>query len=284
MAGSYPDVLAPKIFYESDGTFVHFVAGEVITEYSTAQKILMNDESMGTVYDSGVANQLSQKKFVLTFPEHRDILGCVLSAYGNWNGISGFSTSPDTTNGIDGVWTNVAGGNTGTVSAPSFRTINAVNWTNVKGLRFFINATGDAGRQAFQGLHIYGYPTSLAGLDRLLFWHPTINQALGAADLDFGNVVRLTNPTKAFRIKNNSTTLTANSIVISQAELTVPNPTIVSQTLFDNAGAGYVAAPNIGNLSPGAISGVITQRFSPVTNAVISAWRQRVQAVAGSWT
>ncbi len=90
--------------------------------------------------------------------------------------------------------------------------------------------------------------------------------------------------TKTFRIKNNSATLTANSIVISADELTPASPALAGVITFDNAGGGFVAAPNIGALAPGILSGVITQKILPTSAAQLGIWRQRVKAIAGSWT
>lgn len=276
MAGLYPDAPAPKMFYESDGSALFYGATE---ETSLANKKLVNDETMGGPVIGSAAPRI-------IFPELRDILGIAFQ-HGSISASFGVETSPNTTNGTDGTWTSRATNIAGALNViqphrNAVRTgLTGMPWTGVKGIRPTQNAMG--GDTTLWFLNVYGYPTTNTGLNRLLFWNPTTDIELVTASLDFGDVARGATVTKQFRIKNNSTTLTANSIVISEDELTAPSPTIVSQTTFDNAGSGYAATQNIGNLAPGGISGIITQRIILSSTAQILPWRQRVMAVAGSW-
>ncbi len=284
MVGLYPDAPGRKFAYDADGSvgFGHHVPSNVVSSLTAAQITTLNGEAGGVAYGSGQSlydNQTQRLGFI--FPELRDIVGVHCGIYYGGTTIgqaTSFETSVDTTNGIDGTWTT----RTVPVRSTAFRTgIQTYIIAGVKAVRWSATLGKSFPSVTFSQLHLYGELSSLS--DRLAFWHPTLDQVLSPAGLDFGELPRSTVATKQFRIKNLSASITANNIVVSGQELTAPNPTIMSVTDF-NAGVGYVAAPNIGALAPGAISGIITQRISLGSTAALSVWRQRIKAVAGSWT
>ena len=272
MVGNYPDAPGRKFAYDVDGS-AGFKDGGILT---AANLTTLNSEA-GVINYGGPDGSLHRLGFI--FPELRDIVGILCGiTFGGNNGSVSLETSDTSTNGVDGIWTV----RTVPVRSSAYRTgIQTYNLLGIKAIRWNATLGNSFPSVNFAQLHIYGELAAIS--NRLAFWHPTLDQALAGPGLDFGEVVRNSVGTKQFRIKNLSDTITANDIIISCVELTAPNPTISSVISFD-AGAGYVTAPNIGTLIPGGISGIITQKISPGTTAALSIWRQRVRAVAGSWT
>lgn len=281
MAGFYSDVPAPRMAYDRDGTLLLLTDKvNAPSEVTGATKTSVNDESNGAFSSGNWA--------VLMFPELRNIAG-FLFRHGTATNSGTVETSPDTTNGNDGTWTVRTGAfPMNTVSGTTHRSaIVAVSYNGVKAIRFRANSLG--GDQNYYGIHIYGTKADFTGLDTLRIWHPTLDEPLddnNSADgayLDWGDVVRGTTGDRAFRIKNNSTTLTANSVNISTEVLTNTTPTLQSQITYSNGGA-FAASLNIGNLAPGAISSVITVRRTTSSSATLSVWAWRTIAEAGSWS
>lgn len=277
MAGSFPDVPGRRMAYDLDGTVGLFIDDPVITRYVLSDMITMNNESTDTVYAFS-GNYPSQKMFVLIFPELRDIVGCVLQAVA-YNGASAIATSPDTTNGLDGAWTSQTGG-FGNVGRPSFRTINAVNWTNVRGLRFTLASGGGGNYQYFYGWHLYGNRPQVA---RLAFWDPTVNQELGGAFLDWGNMGNAVSSTRQVRIKNLHAVNTANNIVIATSTMTDTTPGMASNHSFSADNVTFSSTLNIGSLAPGVISSAFYVKITTPTGN-LGTWSSRLTAIAGSWT
>lgn len=277
MAGTYPDVPAPRMAYDRDGTVMMELSSSYlyIQTYSQAVKESLNSERNG-----GVSNVAC---FAFIFPEQRDISGYLVT---HTNGGSRlFQSSNDTTNGEDGTWTtefNYTQSGSSTVSQRN--EIQTASVTNVKAIRF---QTGNGGWD-WGYLHLYGRISS-AGGDRLRMWHPTLDEPLDdnnstdASHLDWGDITQGTTEDRTFRIKNNSATLTANSIIISNEVLSNTSPALESQVSYSNGGA-FTDSLNIGNLGPGTISPIITVRRSTSLNASLAIWTMRTVAEAGSWT
>lgn len=169
-----------------------------------------------------------------------------------------------------------------TDTVPSYRaSITPYTLTGVKGIRLgFSSGTFTC---SVRGWHIYGTITTGIDLDRLELWHPTLDERVSGAYFDWGDAQRTTNATKTFRVKNLSPTLTANSIDITFQTLTDSTPTYVSMHTFSDGGA-YAGTINIGNLAPGATSGIITIRRDFPANAPLGLWAGRINTTAGSWT
>lgn len=281
MAGFYSDVPAPRMAYDIDGTLLLLTDKvNAPSEITGAAKTSANDESNGSFSSGNWA--------VLLFPELRNIAG-FLFRHGTATNSGTVETSADTTNGNDGTWTvRTSAFPMNTVSGTTHRTaIVPVSYNGVKAIRFHANSLG--GDQNYYGIHIYGTKADFTGLDTLRIWHPTLDEPLDdnastdAAHLDWGDVVRGTSADRGFRIKNNSATLTANSVTILTGVLTNTTPTIESQITYSDGGA-FASSLNIGNLAPTAISPVITVRRTTSQTAALNVWTWRTIAEAGSWT
>lgn len=292
MAGFYPDVPAPRMAYDRDGTAVfklNISSATIVEQLSNANVQATNDEDGDTYQVTGSQNTTFAMCYI--FPQFRDIAAYHWHYTGN-NAPSTIETSTDTTNGIDGIWTSQgAGVATASFSTVAMRTaIQSVTWNGVKAVRFRV-VTGGSGGQShlLYAMHLYGMLSAGETPDRLRMWHPTLDEPLDdntsadGAHFDWGDIQRNTSSDKTFRIKNNSATLTANSIVISQETLSDTSPTVNSQFTFSDGGA-FAASIDIGNLAPGALSPVITKRFARPSNASLSLWTSRTVANPGSWT
>ncbi len=275
MSGNYPDAPGMMIQYDRDGEAMYYDGGWVTM--NSTQRANLNKTPAVNAYSTTV---WATCYVAVVFPETFDIVGhSNQSAGGTGNG--SIETSVDTTNGQDGTWVNRGGFSTNAYRAPT-----TVSWAGIRGIRWSFS-NGSANKTSFYGVHIYGQPSAAALAatpNRLRFWNPTLDQVLGGADLDYGNLPRLAVGTKQFRIKNNSATQTANGVVVSSESLNDTSPTIVGVQTFDNAGSGYASTQNIGALAPGAISGIITLKTSPGATATVGTWRQRIKAIASSWS
>jgi hypothetical protein len=294
MAGNYPDVPAPRIPYDKDGSvgYVIYPSNAVIA-LTTTQLQRLNDESDDayvSVHPAGTGTHY----WGIMFPQQMDLAAYFLDVSGSWAGRwatvpADMATSPDTTNGLDGTWTTFVNPVAIAISPtdptrPSYRTqINTSVVSNIKSVRFkFIPA--DYPDPAFlESLHLYGTPHTVSG-DQLMAWHPTLNQPLGGADLDWGNVPRNSSADKTFRVKNVSATKTANSVVLTLDTLTDTSPSVLGQHTVSYNGGAFAGTATIGNLAPGAISQLCTVRRITPSNAVLSLWALRVNAIAASFT
>ena len=299
MAGNYPDVPAPRMAYDRDGTvgFSVNLLSATVSQLSAANLAVLNNESSNTVfiYDSGGAT--ADYAWGLIFPELRDIVGVrnFHSGFGG-NGGGSLQYTLNSTNGLDGTWTSIgATGYSDTnvgYSKTVMRTgISTISMLGVKGFRIRRNVGGAFGANTWNAitLHLYGSISSGQNPDRLRVWHPTLDEPLDdstsadGAFFDWGDTIRGTTQDRTFRIKNNSTTLTANSVVLSPQVLTDTAPTVASQMTLSDGGA-FTGVLDIGNLAPDTISSVITLRRTVASNAALSLWTGRINVNPGSWT
>lgn len=129
----------------------------------------------------------------------------------------------------------------------------------------------------------------ISGINAMRMWRPTLDELLddnNSADgafFDWGDVQRNTTSDKSFRVKNESATLTANGVVVSQQTLTDTTPAVNSMFTFSDGGA-FATSIEIGSLAPGALNPVITKRFTRPNDAVLSLWASRTVANPTSWS
>jgi hypothetical protein len=289
MAGNYPDVPGYRMMYDIDGSAGFQVTGATVAQLTSAQLINMNDENAATYNDYGQ----SAGYVGIIFPQLRDLVAYYwqqdTSYSGAWGGPGALQTSADTTNGLDGTWTTrlanfsyvgSSGGNPVGV-VPYRSSIQSLSVTGIKAIRFGYGSTFQSGPRPAM-LHLYGSVASGQTPDRLRFWDATLDQEVGGAFFDFADVPRTNTVQKQFRVKNNSASLTATAITLSFSALTDTSPTVVSQLTLSNGGA-FSSSLAIGDLAPGAISSVITVRFSPIITATLGVWDQRLKASATTW-
>lgn len=292
MAGNYPDVPAPRIAYDRDGTVGLWFIDNVLQQELTALELAnLNDESSGNVFSDGRSG--TQIHYVVfLFTHMRDIAGVFFGAYesgGSPNTIT-LERSSNSTTGVDGAW--VSAGSQGMSSSGTAIDMRAgitgYNLTGVRAIRIRFAANHND-FIAVRNVHIFGATSTGALSDRLQMWHPTLNEPLDdltssdGSYLDWGDVARGTSQDRTFRIKNSSGSLTANSVSLTVEVPTETTPSVATQHTLSNGGA-FSSSVNLGNLSPNQISSVITLRKITVTNATLSLWTGRINVEAGSWT
>lgn len=282
MAGSYPDIPAPRMAYDRDGSQVFIVTPTGgATQKAASEMKTMNGESL-----AGMASVTGGGGWmVMIFPELRDISAYCMAD--QFNGVTAIETSTNTTNGFDGTWTSLGTVSHAPVTLASIRsnihTVSGAGTTGVKAIRF-AQTSGLSGITFFF-LHLYGTPSAGQNPNRLEFWHPTLNQSLNItpAYLDWGDRPRSTVLSRQVRLKNLSSSLTATSVVVGVEALTDTSPTMVSQYALSWDGTTFSPTLTISSLSPGQISAGIIVRQTLLSNAVLSLWTQRLYAQAGVW-
>jgi hypothetical protein len=268
MAGQYPDVPGVRIPYHVDGSLVKVAtsdASAVITgtwtNISNNDVASLNDGNSATGWAPNVTSHhiLSfALPYSVQFTGHNLILNATQPAH---NAIDNLYYSKDTTDGTDGTWTSIAHeADTNYTSAVSLRSFTSVNIVDVKGFRVLFR------RQTLYELSLidiafYGLwtPTTLAA------WHPTQDQQINGAHLDFGNILLGTTPAaRQFRIKN-GTGSTANSVLVS---VPVGAPNIVANLKFSLDGSTYTSSVTIPTIVSGGISPPIYVRRTVLAGEV----------------
>lgn len=283
MAGSYTDPPSWRIAYDEDGTqgFKVTDAG-VITDLPNSDLVKLNNDVMGSDGPVGVSDI---EAICLIFPCLMDIDAAFITG-DNFGGTnlrpSAIKTSVNTTNGVDGTWVTQSVGaavtNTGKIAIRE--NIVSGTWGGIRAVKFY--GTGGFAQQ-FHTAHLYGEPTAGQALDRLVLWHPTLNQRVGAAYFDWGNTPRGSSADKLFRVKNISPTLTATAPRISLETLDDGSPSVPGYHTLSK-GAGFASQQNLANIAPGAISAeTCTLRRTTPSNAQLGLWDLRIQAEATTW-
>ena len=281
MAGNYPDVPSNRMAYDRDGTQCYLIAGDsTISQLTSPQLVALNDENSGT--SVGAAAYL-----VFFFPERRDMVAWWM----DFNALAfpsmAFEVSTNTTNGLDGTWTQIGGTPPGgsyqfPSTAPYYRQgIIGATALGVKAVRF---KTGWAGSGGVETVHLYGNASAGQNPNRLAIWHPTTDAHVTGAYFDWGDVPRSSSQDRTFRVKNMSSTLNAIGIGLGLEALTDTSPSVPGQHTLSSDGTTFAATLSISDLAPGGISPVLFLRRVTPTNAVLSVWALRLFAQATSWT
>jgi hypothetical protein len=295
MAGSYPDAPGRKMNVYGDGTVVLLGtsieessgqtahAAGILAEYTATADLLElmdHDDQSSSPWGQ---NGGHARAIIYIFPELRDIDGSFVNTTGYDGGKIAYS--PDTTNGIDGTWTN----QTETLSVfqttgteiPQYRESIYV-WTAsaVRSVLIYVARSGSTFSDYVQGVELYGVIAAGQTPDRVLF----INDGTGLEYIipqDYGDIPRGSARDTTVRIKNNSGTKTANTIDVSRTNLESGQDSSGWYT-FDN-GAGFSASFQIASLGSGAEDPFTLRQNIPdsTTPGIYEAW---AEAEVGSWT
>lgn len=284
MAGNYSDAPSWRMAYDRDGTQVYNGTSGGMTQLTPAQVQSMNAESGGGF--SMVINNYGTRDIVFIFPEKRDVDAYAAFVWGNNYGLQAVRISTDTTNGIDGTWTQASSvANNGSNIKPGYRTgIQQSTFLGIKAIAFRDNVAANNyyNDPVYNLFHLYGEPVPGGNPDRLEIWHPTLDQRVGPAYFDWGDTPRGSSATKPFRVKNISASKTAQSVRVAMEILTDTTPTILSQEALSIDGSSWVAQVNVGDLGPGVISNTVQLRRTLLDTAVMSLWSFRVFAESTS--
>jgi len=290
MAGFYPDVPGQRFALDVDGTVFKTLdkAKTILADAQTASTIISDTDA--DAYQVTTESELG-RYFEVIFPELRDITGYFIAVDISSGGGSTFDLdwSADTTDGMDGTWTNVTTSWTyATQISPDYRTnIVSLPLTGVKALRFGC-ASGNTSNFSTQHfdirvMHLYGSIAGGENPDRLRFWHPTLDQEVAGSHFDFGDVPVGTQSVKQFRIKNNSSTLTANSVGLTKASASFTE--VATGLTFSSDGSTYNTTLNIGNLAPGAISSILYLKRTVAAGETTSIPKDgSITAAANTWS
>lgn len=242
MAGSWPDMPSRKIPYHDDGTVVagrHPTGGapyENFYEWNATYVNEMNDldfvkisedwsdrrfPAMSGTYSASQLNKRTESVWI--FPERRDLYGYAFVILQDNTGTGGLGahycyTSVDTTNGIDGTWTqwgpiwvddNITSNNYPEAWRENQYTEAR---TNVRGVLWLgTGGTFNAGPDVWKAMFLFGEIAAGETPDRILF----IDNYTGLEfdkPMDWGDVPRGSTLTWDIYLLNNSTTLQANSM------------------------------------------------------------------------
>lgn len=287
MAGNYADAPSWRMAYDRDGTQAFKRIGGNLTSLTQAEIANMNRESGGG-YTGFVITSYGTQTMVLIFPEHRDVDAATVFCWGLDYSLSNVSVSKDTTNGVDGTWTNYSptGYNQGSNLKPGYRTgIKQTTFLGIKAIAFDVHENGNnyGGSYGYFLCHLYGEPVPGENPDRLEIWHPTLDQRVGPAYFDWGDTPRGSSDDLTFRVKNISSAKTALSVRVAMEALTDTSPTVLSQEALSLDGSSWLAQVNVGDLAPGEISAqTVTLRRTLVDNATMGLWSFRVFAESTS--
>jgi|GEM_PF-1573539 len=297
MAGTYPSIPGNRFALDQDGTIVkwrNFTTLGLWTDISTSivqTQLLTTSSSV----DMQTGSENNYVQVSLAFPEVRAIDG--IYAHFGFVSVSSSATnftwesSADTTDGTDGTWAaftlafTALGShiNKSQSSKPYYRSdIAPLTLVTIKGIRVRWNSTSyNYGTpHSMFVLQVYGSrPT--AGVDRLAFWHPTLDQAIAPAALDFGDIPQGNSGTRQVRIKNLSATLTANAITVAVSDLLPEYTGSDMQLSADNV--TYAASISIGNLAASIISPILYVRRSVPGAEATGLRTARLIASATSW-
>lgn len=293
MAGMYPNIPGHRFALDQDGTALYRISNDLATatDYSSMLTTISDtDDDYWEIYSEGTYTAAGRRIYIgLLFPEKRDITGYFTSLGGSNVGGFELQWSSDTTNCLDGTWTtdqpNFAWSGT---TRPYYRlNISSVTWPAVRGVRFGHGRgvySGSSYQSRIMTLHMYGSITAGQNLDRLRFWHGTNDAEILPHHFDFGNMSQGASKTIDFRVKNNSSTLTASGVAVTRSSASFPELTTGLEFSTDS-GTTWVTSPNIGSLAPGAISSVINvRRTIAVDESIASPKDGRIQATAASWS
>lgn len=289
MTGTYPDVPGRRIAYDRLGASGAFYredgGGWISSEVLGANLALLNGEA-GSV-DLGGSNRPGRGGPVLIFPEPIDIAGWAVWQTASSARDHNVQWSPNTTNGIDGVW----------IDSPSaYATLNSkeamrMSFTKqellgVKGIRWIVTWTGPfgaSGSSSLRAVHLYGEVPHQA-LEPRLHGEPT-----GPAHLDWGDLSPASSEDRVFAIHNRHWR-DAHNLAISVEAITDTTPSVSGQHLLawkpeDEGGvADFQATIQHPRLRSGETTPpIILRRVTPAA-AQPGPWWARVKATASHWS
>jgi len=290
MAGSYPDAPNRRMGLDADGSILVAMnaqsngsPGGPVTEIGGTNKTNSQDEQ----FDLNCYNQLlasSDAVIGWIFPELREVDGIFMSsglANNTGNTVDVVWTSGDTTDFITGTWTQrIANYVDPAHNSIAYRqSITSLAISNVRSVSARMQG-GSFGRQSMQKYMLYGEISAGQTPDRLL-WIDEITGLEFNLPLDYGDVPRGSARDREVRIKNNSGSLTANTIQITAEDLYLGS---AAWYTFDIAGGGFASTRQIASLGSGATSGLITIRQIVPDATTLGVNSARAYANVSSWT
>lgn len=282
---TYPALPDRRIPYDNDGTVVAQGSGGLTNGIQTypSQGDLAELQD-GDLVLAGQAYINGETGVVWCFfPEQREVTAYfavqINTFYGTQVGGHTWYGSNDSTNGLDGTWetASLPGGSASYADAYSWRSaIKAISFTGGKRtVRFLAGPSGQTDRMAI--FHLYGEKVAGQTPDDLIFIdHDTTPGVEFTAPEDFGDRPLGTTVVRQFRVKNASTTKTANSINIQMND---------SDFTISTDGTTWVVTINIASLAAGAESTTMFIRnTTPAPGNLLGPRFARIVATTSSWS
>lgn len=281
----YPTVPSRRMAYDDDGTYVAerstTVTYEVWDEYNSSEKVAMNDEaSTGVAVGLGGVPRIHHLIFL--FPELREVDGFFGAAPNEFNtGTNPLQTSGNTSNGVDGTWTDQVADYQWVVGGvwDYYRlSITSLAVSNVRGVRAMGQPANS--NSAWLAAHLYGEIAAGETPDRLLFVDATSGLEF-TLPLDYGDIPRGSAEDQTFKLKNNSGSLSAGSVQLTTEDLYLGSASWYS---YSEGGAFQATLPLAASIGSSASSPTITIRRDTPDTEDVGPHAARTQVSVGSWT
>lgn len=285
--------------YDADGTILlsrNVYNGDQWTERGQTNRTELNDEDNTTAFTISVSpgSPSRQLQMVWIFPELREFDG-FFGAQGS-TGVkgsqtpgspsAGIYTSGTVTNGYDGdPWSSQVAAYSVPTDQPyptQYRTsITSIAASNARGVRWVFASQDNEGWRTQVAAHLYGEISPGETPDRLLF----IDEGTGlefTLPEDWGDVPRGSSEDRTWRIKNNSSTLTANTVQYTVEALYLGSASWYTHTL--PGGASYQATQQIASIAPSTTTGLITTRRVTPGGEALGLHAARAYLNTASWS
>lgn len=225
----------------------------------------------------------AQSYMVCLFPQARSVEAIAMNGRCTNNDTTAtLAYSLDTVDGVNGQWTTVKN----LVCYNAFHSANELRtsiWpvgaSGIKAVRIYTSYfNGNLDMELFG---VWG--TTLS--NGLTPWHPTLDQALSndTGSLDRGDILVTAAPVvQQFRVKNNSTTHNATTVVI-QADTTSAAGALDTELLFSLDNVNFQSSQTISAINIGTVSPLIYMKRPTPTNPAGTTRIATVKATAGAW-
>lgn len=252
------------------------------TEMTLADMQKLNDENTATwIRTDWIASAWHMP--TLLFPEKRDIHGLFINSTGGPSGYNWSAYSKNTTNSYDGTWTDLDYAGDSSLLADRYRTdIVSKVATGVVSLTHCNNSGGGiiAGYEDIYALHVYGVLSAGETPDRFLFLDPVSFDAEFTKVLDFGDVPRGQTQVRQVKVKNNSSTKTANTVLALVEALTGDSDDWYT---LSTDGVSYQTTLSLGSIGPGGTKSIHLKQVVPAA-AIPGPQVARVKVDQASWS
>lgn len=258
------------------------------TEFTPAEMAIINNEAENSVRIGG--DEDPHRWVIYVFPELRDFKGVFYSEAdsGFTATLGGVQVSSDSTNGISGTWTELAAEGfypTTTTVGTIYRTqISTFDAPGIRSVRFgHGRISGNGSHKDTRAYHVYANIPTTQSPDRVLFIDNSTGLVFDSVH-DWGDVPRGTTLDKYIKLKNNSATLTANTIDLEFSALTGTSDTWY--TLSDSGGA-FATTLQVASISPGIsypVADVIRLRLTVAGGEGLGLQAARLSSLVTTWT
>ena len=266
MAGAFPDPPGRRIAYNSDGTIVFWTLNfnpNTLDFASTSFLTTFNSElNQGYIFDTGGGILPDRNIICWFFPEPRDISGFAGHVTGgNGASIRNLYYSTDTTNGLDGNWTLMLDPYPYTATIDwtfRYRTgIVSLNGPSARAVRIQVEYGSNLSHGRVSNVHWYGTPAAGFSADKIIFIDESTGLEFDAA-YDWGDIPRGVTLEKDIRVKNDSTNVIANDILLDFGSNSGTSDTWHT---IKTAGGAFSDTLTIDSLDPGESSALLTTRI-----------------------